>query len=68
MALVENDGFDVNGHAARRAMRATFRNLRDDNGQPIFAPGIPNKEPATLWGEPLNYVSNAGGTRLTRRF
>lgn len=59
MALVENDGFDINGHAARRAMRAVFRNLRDDNGQPIFAPGIPNKEPATLWGEPLLYVSNA---------
>lgn len=59
MALVENDGFDVNGHAARRAMRATFRNLRDDNNQPIFAPGIPNKEPATLWGEQLDYVSNA---------
>lgn len=59
MALVENDGFDVNGHAARRAMKATFRNLRDDNGQPIFTPGIPNKEPATLWGEPISYVSNA---------
>lgn len=59
MALVENDGFDVNGHAARRSMRSAFRNLRDDNGQPIFAPGIPSKEPATLWGEQLNYVSNA---------
>lgn len=59
MALVENDGFDVNGHVARRSMRAAFRNLRDDNNQPIFAPGIPNKEPATVWGEPLQYVSNA---------
>lgn len=59
MALVENDGFDINGHVARRSMRAVFRNLRDDNGQPIFAPGIPNKEPATLWGEPLQYISNA---------
>jgi HK97 family phage major capsid protein len=59
MALVENDGFDVSGHVARKSMRAVFRNLRDDNGQPIFAPGIPNKEPATLWGEPLDYVSNA---------
>jgi HK97 family phage major capsid protein len=59
MALVENDGFDVNGHVARRSMRAVFRNLRDDNNQPIFASGIPNKEPATLWGEPLMYVSNA---------
>lgn len=59
MALVENDGFDINGHVAKRGMRSTFRNLRDDNGQPIFAPGIPNKEPATLWGEPLQYISNA---------
>jgi len=59
MALAENDGFDVNGHVARRSMRSTFRNLRDDNGQPIFSAGIPNKEPATLWGEPLRYISNA---------
>lgn len=59
MGLVENDGFDVNGHAARRAMRATFRNLRSTDGTPIFAPGIPNKEPASLWGEPLHYISNA---------
>ncbi len=59
MSLVENDGFDVNGHAARRSLRGILRNLRDDNNQPIFSPGIPNKEPATLWGEQLNYVSNA---------
>lgn len=59
MALVENDGFDINGHAARRSMRAAFRNLRDDNGQPIFTPEIPGSTPATLWGEPINYVSNA---------
>lgn len=59
MALVENDGFDINGHVARRSMRATFRNLRDDNGQPIFTPAIPDASPATLWGEPLQYISNA---------
>lgn len=59
MSLVENDGFDINGHAARRTMRGILRNLRDDNGQPIFTSGIPNKEPATIWGEPVEYVSNA---------
>lgn len=59
MSLVENDGFEVNGHVAKRSMRGTFRNLRDDNGQPIFSPGIPNKEGATLWGEPLKYISNS---------
>lgn len=59
MGLVENDGYDVNGHALKRSMRAVFRNLRDDNGQPIFTSGIPNKEPATIWGEPAYYISNA---------
>jgi HK97 family phage major capsid protein len=59
MGLVENDGFDSNGHVARRAMRATLRNLRDDQGRPIFTPEITGKEPATLWGEQLRYVSNA---------
>lgn len=59
MGLVENDGFDVNGFAARRSLRASFRNLRDANGQPIFTPGLTNKEGGSLWGEPINYVSNS---------
>lgn len=59
MSLVENDGFDINGHVARRSMKGAFRNLRDDNGQPIFTPEIPGTSPATVWGEPIRYVSNA---------
>lgn len=59
MGLVESDGYDVNGHALKRSMRSVFRNLRDDNNQPIFTSGIPNKEPATIWGEPAQYISNA---------
>jgi HK97 family phage major capsid protein len=58
MSLVENDGFDVNGHAARKAIRGAFRNLRDDNGQPIFSPSVRDKEGGMLWGENLHYVSN----------
>jgi HK97 family phage major capsid protein len=64
MGLVENDGFDVNGHAARRNLRSAFRNLRDDNGQPIFTPAISGKSPATLWGEDLQYISNAAWSPL----
>ena len=58
MSLVENDGFDVNGHAARKSLRGAFRNLRDENGNPIFVPSIREGEGSTLWGERLNYVSN----------
>jgi HK97 family phage major capsid protein len=59
MGLVENDGFDVNGHVAKKSLRSVLRNLRDANGNPIFTPGLTSKDPATLWGEPLQYVSNA---------
>ena len=38
-------------------MRARLRNLRDDNGQPIYQP-IAQGNPATLFGETLTFVSN----------
>lgn len=60
MSLVENDGFDVNGHAARRSFRGSLRNLRDDQGQPIFQPNMQDKMKGMLWGEDLNYVPAAG--------
>jgi HK97 family phage major capsid protein len=57
MALVEDDGFDVNTFWARRKIRARLRNLRDSNGNPIYQP-IAAGNPATLYGEPLSFVSN----------
>lgn len=36
IALVEEDGFFVNGHVADVSMRARLRGLRDSGGQPIF--------------------------------
>jgi HK97 family phage major capsid protein len=36
MALVEADGFEVNGHTARQGLRSSLRGLRDENGQPIY--------------------------------
>jgi HK97 family phage major capsid protein len=58
MALVEADGFDVNGFWARRTLKAAFRGLRDDTGQPIFQPSLIAGTPGTLYGEPIRYVSN----------
>lgn len=55
MALVEADGYDVNGFAARRALRGALRGLRDDNGQPIL--GTVNNQ-SMLYGEDIAYVSN----------
>lgn len=60
MSLVEEDGYDVTGHAARKRMKGAFRNLRDDNGQPIFQANLQDSTKGMLWGEQLNYVSNSG--------
>jgi HK97 family phage major capsid protein len=57
MGLVEDDGYDVTGFWARRKVRARLRNLRDDNGNPIFQEAT-QASPATVYGEPLAYVSN----------
>lgn len=58
MARVEDDGFDVNGFAARRRIRATLRDLRDANGGPIFSPSLTAEGVATIYGEPVAYVDN----------
>jgi HK97 family phage major capsid protein len=57
MAKVEEDGFDVNTFWARRKIRARLRNLRDDNGNPIYQP-IAQGNPATLYGETLSFVGS----------
>lgn len=36
VALVEEDGYNVNGHVAALSMRAKLRGLRDANGVPLF--------------------------------
>ena len=58
MGKVEEDGFDVSGFWARRAMKAAFRGLRDDTGQPIFQPSLTAGTPGTLYGESILYPTN----------
>lgn len=55
MALVEGDGFDVTGFAARPRIRADLRGLRDADGQPILGT---DSNQSTVYGEPLAYVNN----------
>ena len=57
MGHVEDDGFDVTGFWSRRRLRQRLRNLRDQNGQPLFQ-DVTSAGGSTLYGEPIGYVAN----------
>lgn len=58
MSLVENDGFEVNGFAARVAIKGGLRGLRDQQGALLFQPSLQSGTPSTLYGEPIMYSRN----------
>lgn len=58
MALVEEDGFDVNGFVARKRIKASLRGLRDQNGGLIFQPSLQAQTPDTIYGERVQYLAN----------
>ena len=60
MSLVEEDGFAVNGFAARTGIKSRLRGLRDENGNVIFQPSLTAGTPATLYGEPVIYSDQNG--------
>ena len=58
LGAIEEDGFQENiAWAANPTLKAKLRNLRDDNGLPIFQPAN-GKEPATLYGYPIRFSRN----------
>lgn len=58
MAEVEDDGFDVNVHFARRRVRSRLRRLRAaTTNEPIFT-DLTSSVGGTVYGEPLEYVSS----------
>lgn len=65
MALVEADGYDVNGHVTRRTYRARLRSARDSTGQKLL-----DVSTNTIEGAPLMYAmpglwpSGAGSAEL----
>ena len=58
MSLNEDDGFDVNGFVARKAIKGSLRGLRDANGGLLFQPSLQAGTPSTLYGEQLEYLEN----------
>ena len=58
ISKVEESGYFVNGHMADISMRAKFRGLRDDVGQPIFKSDMQNGTSYSLDGSPMNFPNN----------
>jgi HK97 family phage major capsid protein len=57
MGKVEEGDYIPNGFIAPISAKASLRNLRDLDGQPIFQPANAT-EPATLYGQPIRFSSN----------
>lgn len=60
MSMVEADGFNVNGFAARTRVKGRLRGLRDSQNGLLFQPSLQASTPSTLYGEPIIY-SDANG-------
>ena len=60
MSLVEEDGFAVNGFAARTGMKGKLRGLVDDNGNPIYSPSVSSEQNSLLYGERIEYAKHDG--------
>ena len=55
MALIEDDGFDVNGFVANNGIKNRLRKLRDANGNQLFVNGVDTKE---FYNEPIEFSRN----------
>jgi HK97 family phage major capsid protein len=57
-ALVEEDGFMVDGSVAQPVMRSKLRGLRSSDGLPIFSSDFKESTTYSLDGEPILFVQN----------
>lgn len=55
MALIEDDGFNVNGFVANNGIKNRLRKLRDANGNQLFVNGVDTKE---FYNEPIEFSRN----------
>ena len=55
MALVEEEGYDVNGFVARVGVKNSLRKLRDANGNQLYATGVDGKE---FYSQPIEFSRN----------
>lgn len=57
MALIEADGYDVNGFVGAVAIKNSLRKLRNKDGDPIFS-DMKGDTPANVYGQSLAYCRN----------
>jgi len=55
LSLVEDEGYEVTDLFMDPRYRSRFRGLRDENGQTIYVPGIPDQSPNTVYGIPTDF-------------
>src|SRR5947209_5787423 len=60
MRQVEEDGYDVNGFAARKTIKSALRGLRTATGELLFQPTMQSGTPDSVYGESIEYVQNGG--------
>jgi HK97 family phage major capsid protein len=65
MNKMENEGFSVEGFAARSGIKSMLRGLRSSQNVPIFQPSMQADAPPTLYGETILYSRNAGWVNAT---
>src|SRR5690606_34027673 len=56
--LVAEDGFSINGFASAPGLKWRLVGLRNTQGSPIYTPSLAAGAPSTLYGYPLNEVTN----------
>ena len=64
MALVENEGMDVNGFAAGYDLKNSLRKLRDGNGNQLFVTGVDQN---TLYSQPIEFSRNGAWDKTKAR-
>lgn len=65
LALVEADGYFVDGHVCNLAMKAKLRGLRGTDGHPVFVSDPAMKSGYALDGEPLFFPRNGSLNQAT---
>jgi len=59
MGVLEQQGFDPDGFMGAPSVKASLRNLRDTNGNPIFSQGnLQGGTPDAVYGLPISYIKN----------
>ena len=64
MALVENEGMDVNGFAAGYDLKNSLRKLRDANGNQLYVSGV---DQTTLYAQPIEFSRNGAWDKTKAR-